>query len=721
MSISAGAQSDPTGFQTVINIPEDQAVLSGTLGANTQVNLSEGGRLGNYRLGDPDRTTVNAEFNMSGGSAGIFQRVWPGVTANISGGTVGAFFGVAGGATVNFSGGDVDRNLVAVTNAIINVSGGKFGPRFQALPGSDVELIGGDFQLDGLDIDANGGGQINFAEGSTRVFTGTFADGSAFIFSGLADDYLWQVGLTETPLPPIDTTLRVVNSETVPPASLRRGQSLLLREGGALPDRFAAVDAMIQIEGGEWGVYGEVADTDITMAGGEIRSFLDLFNESTLKVTGGRVGSALDVYSGSRLEVNGGTVRGNLTAHRNSVVQLTSGEIEFGFDVEAGAHFEMLGGRAEAFLVKAAGTARVEGGKIVSMDTVPSSDVELIGGEFAMNGDPYMGNTVSLLATTKNVFTGTLADGTTFVLSPNTSDLLSDVRLTRVALPTADPTPIRVGADTNPAPTGLRAGQTLTLETGGVLPEDFAAIDAQLIVEGGSVGNGLELAKSDLILHDGSIGSRLLAYDQTTIDIHGGQVDSGLQALAGSVINIYGGLVGSRDEITRLRSSRFNADATLNLFGRQFFLNGIELLMVDGETRPVIERDGFTLSGVLSDGKHFEFELASERSEIGPIFSIDALLSITRVAYRHGDYDNNGTVDQEDLNLVLNNWGGNRTFDDGTTPFATTNVDQEELNLVLSNWGSSSAPSFAGFENIPEPAGLAALAGFAFYATRRRG
>ncbi|MEM1445102.1 MAG: hypothetical protein AAGF84_03545 [Planctomycetota bacterium] len=84
-----------------------------------------------------------------------------------------------------------------------------------------------------------------------------------------------------------------------------------------------------------------------------------------------------------------------------------------------------------------------------------------------------------------------------------------------------------------------------------------------------------------------------------------------------------------------------------------------------------------------------------------------------------GDFNGSGAVEQGDLNLVLNNWGGNRTFEDGTTAFATNNVDQEELNAVLNNWGASAAPSFAGFD-VPEPTGLAALAGLAFCGTRRR-
>ncbi|MEM9751856.1 MAG: hypothetical protein AAF916_00555 [Planctomycetota bacterium] len=90
-------------------------------------------------------------------------------------------------------------------------------------------------------------------------------------------------------------------------------------------------------------------------------------------------------------------------------------------------------------------------------------------------------------------------------------------------------------------------------------------------------------------------------------------------------------------------------------------------------------------------------------------FNFDLLL--IEVDFIVGDYNENGQVEQGDLNLVLNNWGQPRAFDDpGGGPFTTPNVDQEELNRVLNNWGSGDAPSFSGFA-VPEPAlGVALLA-----------
>ncbi|MEM1026539.1 MAG: hypothetical protein AAGJ38_00475 [Planctomycetota bacterium] len=89
------------------------------------------------------------------------------------------------------------------------------------------------------------------------------------------------------------------------------------------------------------------------------------------------------------------------------------------------------------------------------------------------------------------------------------------------------------------------------------------------------------------------------------------------------------------------------------------------------------------------------------------------------IASLSGDFNGSGSVEQGDLNLVLNNWGVLRGSWSNATGFATGTVDQEELNAVLNNWGSSTAPSFAGFD-IPEPTSLALLAGLGLHGLRRR-
>ena len=74
-----------------------------------------------------------------------------------------------------------------------------------------------------------------------------------------------------------------------------------------------------------------------------------------------------------------------------------------------------------------------------------------------------------------------------------------------------------------------------------------------------------------------------------------------------------------------------------------------------------------------------------------------------------GDANLNGTVEQGDLDAVLNNWGNvNRAWNAGDFTGDGT-VDQGDLDAVLNNWGAGNAPSFVGFSALPEPGSLAVL------------
>ncbi len=86
-----------------------------------------------------------------------------------------------------------------------------------------------------------------------------------------------------------------------------------------------------------------------------------------------------------------------------------------------------------------------------------------------------------------------------------------------------------------------------------------------------------------------------------------------------------------------------------------------------------------------------------------------------------GDFNNNGQVEQGDLDLVLQNWGRDATGDvpagwDNDLPDGV--IDQAELDRVLQNWGGTAAPGF-GAVSVPEPAVAFAL--LPLVALRRRG
>ncbi|MEM7577191.1 MAG: hypothetical protein AAF328_06915 [Planctomycetota bacterium] len=84
------------------------------------------------------------------------------------------------------------------------------------------------------------------------------------------------------------------------------------------------------------------------------------------------------------------------------------------------------------------------------------------------------------------------------------------------------------------------------------------------------------------------------------------------------------------------------------------------------------------------------------------------------------DYDGSGQVDQGDLNLVLNNWGGPRLGWGEDEDFETATVDQEELNCVLNHWGRTAAGPGLEAGSVPEPSAALALLLTAGAAQRRR-
>jgi len=81
------------------------------------------------------------------------------------------------------------------------------------------------------------------------------------------------------------------------------------------------------------------------------------------------------------------------------------------------------------------------------------------------------------------------------------------------------------------------------------------------------------------------------------------------------------------------------------------------------------------------------------------------ILGIDSAPNLPGDYNNNGQVEQGDLNLVLLNWGSDVVPNGWVTDLPTGAIDQEELNKVLLGWGNT-APVAAAAGAVPEPTTL---------------
>ncbi len=89
----------------------------------------------------------------------------------------------------------------------------------------------------------------------------------------------------------------------------------------------------------------------------------------------------------------------------------------------------------------------------------------------------------------------------------------------------------------------------------------------------------------------------------------------------------------------------------------------------------------------------------------------------------NGDIDNNGQVEQGDLDAVLQNWGlDDRVWFGVGDINGSGQVEQGDLDIILGNWGGAAAPDFGGFDpqKVPEPVASSMLVVVVLGLRRRR-
>ena len=363
-----------------------------------------------------------------------------------------------------------------------------------------------------------------------------------------------------------------------------------------------------------------------------------------------------------------------LAANDGSFVNISGGCVSSRFRANDGSQVNISGG---AFT-----------GAIFSAGS--GSEVELCGGNFCLNGEAFTGQTITLGE--DDVFTGTLADSSSFIFSGPAGDEFSEVSLREVLLPELDLAMLIVDSLVAEKPKGLGLGQPVTLVDGGSLPGGFPVIDSTLNVQGGTLGSSVETAGGVVNISGGNVGPSLRAHLDSEVNVSGGTLgdgplgfgfalvaDSGsvvnvsggtvygLQAESGSVVNISGGTVdigiqfaigsvglsaesGSEVNISGGTVTGFgvtaNEGSTVNITGTQFVLNG-ELLdaLVVGESFTITEPVE-TLDGVLADGSPFSFGL--DEFGFSSTFSPGATITVT-LSSLLGDVSGDGVVDFLDI------------------------------------------------------------------------
>ena len=453
--------------------------------------------------------------------------------------------------------------------------------------------------------------------------------------------------------------------------SIGSNTQLNLSDGGTIGTRFDA--------GAEGGGSSNV---EVNISGGTIGDLFDANDGSTVNISGGVIGNNSNALFGSTVNITGGVIGIGFDAMPGSTVNVSGGVFDAFFDAFDGSAVNVSGGDIGlAFEAQAGSTVVVNGGRLGRQFEVRTgSDVTLVGGEFLVNGVAPLDLT-SVTLSGSDVLTGTLEDGSAFVFSSTYGDLFSfgdvidGVTLLPGTLPAIDLAPVVIADANDVAPATLRAGQVLTLQGTGVLPDGFVAVDTVLTIEGGTAGSELDIANSTidvtggqieegclfgstLNLEDGDIGT-LCAMAGTTVNQSGGTLNF-VRLGENSVFNLSGGVFGTADNPGPF-SIRVETGGTLNLFVSEASLDGVALDLVPGDTF-VVDLQEFNLSGFLTDGSAFSIQ--DIPAAIGFAFELGSTVTVTLgtppVA---GDFDGDGNVDADDIDFYTGNLGSAATGD----------------------------------------------------------
>src|SRR5262249_27028447 len=149
-----------------------------------------------------------------------------------------------------------------------------------------------------------------------------------------------------------------------------------------------------------------------------------------------------------------------------------------------------------------------------SFRSAAGSHTTLVGYDFKVDGVPVaelanVGDS-KLINPGSSFLSGILSDGTPFMLSSQDGDFssgLSSSELTfQLSAPVAAP-PTVFNVPTDAVPKGVLSGQTLNLNSGGVLPAHYNAHSGSTVnIHGGSVGTDFEAYQSNVTIDGGTFG-----------------------------------------------------------------------------------------------------------------------------------------------------------------------------------------------------------------------
>jgi hypothetical protein len=744
-------------------------ILDGTVGNNFMAEDGSKVDISGGSIGRQFTAYTGSEVHISGGTIGELFRMFGtgGITggsigdhgnvrgpARISGGSFGDDF--SGGDQLEISGGKFGDGFTADRDGTIRISGGSFGDSFEA--DESVVLAGDEFRLDGVPIAGldTVGDMVAVDATTGAVLSGTLADGTPFAFSrrdsstlsSRDGDFVHIPTLKLAELLPPGPPLTVASTDPLP-LGLRETQTLLVDDNAVIPPNFnAGWGSEVNVAGGAVDRNLEAVGAVVRMTSGSIGNGFDAFTGSEVRVTGGSIGRRFQAFSGSRVEISGGTIADGMHAISGSDVTISGGD--FRLDGQPIAGLEAVGD-AFALDFDQDGTPQLLAGTLA--DGTPFS--VFTGG---LNPDRFDTGTLTLRLSelpeivplqfrsstghvplgirsgqTLRVDAGAIPDdfnagpGSTVVVEGGTvGDNLEAVAAT-----------ILVSAGAIGDQFDAFSGSVVEM-TGGSIGDNFRNYGSEVRVSGGSVGDSFWAVDGSVHLEDanagddfrlyggvhsiirGQIGDDFVVGQDTVVDIagstigrfaavqtgavaniYGGSAELNFRVYDGSELNIFGGTIGSALHVI--------GDSEVRVYGTDFRINGVPVDgVVPGESFLVTERTG-VLTGELLDGASLELVLDPSYAFTG--VDEDARLFIVLSTALDGDYNNNGLVEQSDLDLVLSHWGRAAAVPPvgwiNHLPSGT--IDQNELDSVLANWGRTTAELLAESGAIPEPRSAALL------------
>ncbi|MFG0256784.1 MAG: hypothetical protein ACF8GE_02665 [Phycisphaerales bacterium JB043] len=612
----------------------------------------------------------------------------------MSGGDIGDSSNFGWQSQISMLGGSLGDEFTLGSDSFMLQSGGSVGRAFSVDETSTLILRGNEFRLDGEVVYSLEGGM---PEGS--IFTGTLEDGTVFIYNTEVGDSLpgGTVLLEHVDLP--ETGTRSSGADFSGARGARPGATVEVRNNERFGDNYASVDATVRVTAGEIGNRLELLNSTLTISGGgSVGDELNAYGGSTLNIYGGEIGDDLTLYD-SHAEMVRGTVGDGVTLNRSTLNQI-GGRIEGLLYLGEGGEYTLTsdgwlrrgvltagsmlhqddGTIADGLWAQQGSRSTIVGGSFGNqLHTDAGSEVTLRGGEFEINKQAMEDS--SRTFRNGDIMTGTLEDGTVFILAYDTYDRIAreSLVLDQVALEAPDTDEIWL-TDGN-GPKGLREGQSLRLRPGARIQDEFASVSSTIRNDLGDIGDGFEAAYSNITMHGGSIGDQMALHGDTQLTLRGGTIGHGASIRSGSDAVIVNGSIGDLFEV--------HGRSTLEMIGgtignKMYLYSAGWALLWGGSVGDDLEADRSSRvelrGGAL--GKNATFtnlsELVMHSGSVGDdlYMSYEASLTIT------GGTVGNGFSASRDV--IIDMAGG--TIGDGMSVFA-----RSELNLS----GGSIGDSFA--------------------------